>query len=772
MVHGSPEDQTNRLMRGTWWKPTAASDYVLAIGNTTLSFKRVQVQVSDNLGKPIAQKIVQLASHTTSLLRLSSFFAAKSLPNGAGDVSISFAGPAHGVVASASIEDDAVGYSVTPHLVEEPTKTSGSFQPVALAAPGVMVGKPDTGMLFPMDTRFVPYSVLHNVSNHGLVARVSFTSDDAKAPPFTRTLGEFPLAAGQSLLLDLGKYFNAAHPLPDGYGNLSVSFEGGYEDLIFDAGSADQSGTYVFQVMPSGVAPTTSKIFCYWTIDGDTSTMISIWNYAQTPQDMTLTLYYSGGQYRIPIHLEARKSYNLDMMTLVHSAMPDADGNRIPSNIAHGSAMLVGPGGELGKMTVVVSTAAYNVRNGTCWPVCVNCGGLTSVYLDPDITYTTVNGWAQASAYYTTSSGGPNTMSGGSWSTQSTTIATVNGSGQVTGKSNGTTTLFAQMSAPLGEMECYASASAMCADQEFEGSGPANVYTTTITNADINANVFSFYITGPPGSSGPVSFDFAPPSGAGYSQVLDSGASFSPSTCTSSSPCSFPIARASIPSTYSSLSFYTGAVASWDPTVSDGGYGIVPSPYYPLARPWLVFGVVTDTQYNTPAESQCPVASATTYIFNSSCVWQTVQLRTQFVSQVQLNGTGTSIGNGILKYDGTLANGSYQCTANAPAGAVRGQHGNVLAKVSSITGQCGTTMVSGQSVAVYPGPKTAAPFNCGDEVILVNPSTNTNSYVKSIADQCPACFDGHVDNYSSALYCSGGAVGNVPGSPFWNVDDR
>ncbi len=41
--------------------------------------------------------------------------------------------------------------------------------------------------------------------------------------------------------------------------------------------------------------------------------MITLWNYKLTAQDLVLTLYYSGGQYRIPFHLDARQAYNLDM---------------------------------------------------------------------------------------------------------------------------------------------------------------------------------------------------------------------------------------------------------------------------------------------------------------------------------------------------------------------------------------------------------------------------------------------------------------------------
>jgi hypothetical protein len=54
---------------------------------------------------------------------------------------------------------------------------------------------------------------------------------------------------------------------------------------------------------------------------------------------------------------------------------------------------------------------------------------------------------------------------------------------------------------------------------------------------------------------------------------------------------------------------------------------------------------------------------------------------------------------------------------------------------------------------------------------LVNAS-NANAYLKYVWDRCPLCSDGHVDNYSSLQACSGRAVGDLPGSPYWTVDDQ
>jgi hypothetical protein len=60
-----------------------------------------------------------------------------------------------------------------------------------------MVGSPDPGMLFPVDTFFVPYAVLQNISNHAVTAQLSITSDSVSGQTTTRLLDRIQLAAGR-----------------------------------------------------------------------------------------------------------------------------------------------------------------------------------------------------------------------------------------------------------------------------------------------------------------------------------------------------------------------------------------------------------------------------------------------------------------------------------------------------------------------------------------------------------------------------------------------
>lgn len=93
MVHKLPEDTTAHTLRGTWWKPTPSSDYVLVLGNTSLSAKRIQIQVSDHLGHAPVKQSILLPSHHSSLLHLSDLLAGSGINGGVGNIALSYSAP-------------------------------------------------------------------------------------------------------------------------------------------------------------------------------------------------------------------------------------------------------------------------------------------------------------------------------------------------------------------------------------------------------------------------------------------------------------------------------------------------------------------------------------------------------------------------------------------------------------------------------------------------------------------------------------------------------
>ena len=262
-------------------------------------------------------------------------------------------------------------------------------------------------MLFPAESYFKPYAYLHNVSANPLQVTLSLVNPGSGGVPQTYALGQVSLQPGQTSHFDFESQFSSANPLPDGSGHLTASFQGHDGDLQMATGSVDQTQSYVFEVAPSQQVDSASRTLCFWSIEGDNNSSITVWNYKTTAQDLVLTLYYFGGHYVIPIHLGPLETYNLDMVSLVHSRVPDPSGTLIPSNVTgeSGSAVLSGKGGETDTISVAVSASVFNVRNATCNDLCYQCNGATEVAFDPGSYAEAVGGTAQAQVQVTWNSG-------------------------------------------------------------------------------------------------------------------------------------------------------------------------------------------------------------------------------------------------------------------------------------------------------------------------------------------------------------------------------
>jgi hypothetical protein len=200
---------------------------------------------------------------------------------------------------------------------------------------------------------------------------------------------------------------------------------------------------------------------------------------------------------------------------------------------------------------------------------------------------------------------------------------------------------------------------------------------------------------------------------------------------------------------------YTDLVTKWLASMP-----AVKSDYKP-ATPWNVLGVVRYSQYNTPAESGCTGGSSEIFVVKisekagkTSCTFTVATMIESFLTQTDTNGTGSSIGYGLVKPGGITRMNS--CPKPWPAGATTD---NSYVQVSSVTGKCNTPLIAGTSVATLP-------LDCGEALLLVD-STNVNYGNKAGADRCPLCSKSHIDSYSSTQSCGG--HDNVDLGNFWTL---
>jgi hypothetical protein len=108
------------------------------------------------------------------------------------------------------------------------------------------------------------------------------------------------------------------------------------------SGSVDQRNTYVFEVSPQPVAVSVAKGLSYWSTANGDDTMVTIWNPAAEAQDFLVTVFFSGGHYKYPIHLGPKATHSFNISEIVEAQTPDAEGNIIPAGVHEGSAEISG----------------------------------------------------------------------------------------------------------------------------------------------------------------------------------------------------------------------------------------------------------------------------------------------------------------------------------------------------------------------------------------------------------------------------------------------
>ena len=286
--------------------------------------------------------------------------------------------------------------------------------------------------------------------------------------------------------------------------------------------------------------------------------------------------------------------------------------------------------------------------------------------------------------------------------------------------------------------------------QSASGSASATIVSTeigqiSITGADLETNAVNATLSGTPCASGSLNIT-ANGVNNHFQTAYNGGGAVGPG--------SYNVAqnRPNMPAdTYSSV---TG-VWNFSATPAQTTFN--------LSRTWWVQGYTQHTQYNTPAETKCSTTQGTAFIYHpTGCTWSKVlSMSAQFISQAELNGTGTAdkSGHGLLHAYGK------QCT-NFPSGA---SASNSFYSITSVTGSCGSVM-NGNDVATYPNPKVGTKWGCGDNLLVVN-SSNQNVGINDVQDYCPACakwgqgYSAHVDHYNGSNACS---LGSLPGN--WAAD--
>lgn len=175
--------------------------------------------------------------------------------------------------------------------------------------------------------------------------------------------------------------------------------------------------------------------------------MVTIWNPADEAQDYRFTLFFEGGHYQLPVHLEARATHAFNISEIIQNQILDPDGNLIPTAVHEGSAEITGAQAHNQTILVAVDAGTYNVRKATCSHYCISCDGEVLAYavISP---FNMAKGGTYQMSFSAQDNHGNQFYTSGTWSSSATNVATVssiNGgsNGQVTGMSLGNVTITA-----------------------------------------------------------------------------------------------------------------------------------------------------------------------------------------------------------------------------------------------------------------------------------------------------------------------------------------
>ncbi len=442
---GEPMRQT---VEGLWWKRDPGVSGFVALSNVTDTDTQASVELVGPGNSAQAERIIALPAHSTWMLHLEDLADNPSpLAKRVGGIRVQYSGQPGSVQVTGGLENDAEGYSANIPFWGHDMSSASPGQ-ITYASAGLMVGKPDPMMMhgFPKETTFSPYLVLRNTAEKPLEVslQLNYMMGMDGSAPVTRNLPPQHLGPFEARQVDMQTALNSSGLKGfNGSINLSTSFTGKAGDLVLATGSVDQTGSYVFEVEPESVGNFRSKNANYWGVANGNDTMFTLWNPTGSAQDILVTFYYGdgSGKYDLPVHLGPQASTMIDMAMLIAENKPDSDGNVIPSSIQEGSAQFASAKGRTETISLIIAAGIYNVSNATCGGGCINCCGGSNFGISPNPIFCPIGESMQCTSTAVDCNGysfGPS-----SWSSDNSSVMTVNGSGAVTGVSVGQANIIA-----------------------------------------------------------------------------------------------------------------------------------------------------------------------------------------------------------------------------------------------------------------------------------------------------------------------------------------
>ncbi|MHB8502203.1 MAG: hypothetical protein ACYDHE_14825 [Candidatus Acidiferrales bacterium] len=469
MQHGA----SATVQEGLWWREDSGVKGFLALVNVAPRPVSVQVRVLSDYGAFESERTIQLQTNETRNLDLLGDANGSS-----GGIRVAYQGTERDVVVAGGLENPQEGYSAQIPFVTASSNPKPAN--IGLSSVGLMLGAPDPMMKFPAGTQFGIYLALRNTSSLPILVTPTLYYMDG-ANPIKTDLNKLALAAGQAkhwapqeLATELGL------PNLNGMVNLMFSYQGGRNDVIMANGSIDQTKSYVFEIKMEGVSKSLGKGLKDWDVSNGNDTMISVLNPGDKDEDLSITFYFDGGHYKLPVHLNVGGSAMFNVSEVIMMQQPDSDGNKIPPGTLHGTAVLSAASADPQWINVGVSVGIFNVSTATCGGHCPYCTNFTSFLVQADIGTAPVGQDTEFSSWALSSGGSwVNYTLQSQWTSSNIQVAQPSAStvGAFTGVSPGSFVATASATLQAGGYDCPD----YCDTAYNEASAPGTI-TPTLTS--------------------------------------------------------------------------------------------------------------------------------------------------------------------------------------------------------------------------------------------------------------------------------------------------
>jgi len=479
---------------GLWWKHDNDIGGFVAVTNTTKIAITAHLSVFPSGPGRHSERELALAPSSTQRIDLTTMLSEIDKAS-EGGLTITYKGGPSDLNISGGLENPAIGYSAKiPFATKGGTPDTSQFM---TASVGVMVGDADPMMMFPAGTRFIPYAVFRNISTKKALVAPSVQYMESGQAKSAR-LQPFELKGNESLQMDVPKALaKAGLDKLSGEVTLMFSSNGLSDDLLLATGSVDQTGTYVFEVECKGVGASDAKMLAKWSVADGNDTMVSLWNSGDKDQDLNVTLYFSGGQYKVPVHLAKNASSMFNVSEIIMMQQPDSDGNTIQASAQSGSAVLSGAKGESEHINVSVSVGTFNVKTATCGTTCPTCLGYTNYYVSPTPNSTNLGSSLSYAATAINQRGGSSDQTfNSSWSSDNSSIGSSQGSGTYSAVGVGSFTATAYIVLMDPNPDCPATGHSPCPTSPWSGPGSGSVFPTVQISGNANIPMLAAGTTG------------------------------------------------------------------------------------------------------------------------------------------------------------------------------------------------------------------------------------------------------------------------------------